>query len=90
MRDDKGLYYYPFPKNKGVRMYVREVGEEICFRLWKSDDPEMWKGHGWVPYAAVKEAASMYKKTSPRGFDPGRAYDLNAARALVQENKKTG
>lgn len=88
MKDDKGLYYYPFPENKGVRMYVREVGDEICFRLWKSDDPEMWDGHGWVSHAAIQEAAAMYKKTSSRGFDPGRAYSFDVARALIHEDNK--
>ncbi len=88
MKDDRGLYYYPFPENKSVRMYVRKVGDEICFRLWKADDPEMWEGHGWVPHEAIQEAAAMYKKTSPKSFDPGRAYSFDIAQALIQEDNR--
>jgi len=36
MKDDKGFYYYPFPENKQVRMYVREVADDICFRMWNA------------------------------------------------------
>ncbi|MEE4357047.1 MAG: hypothetical protein V2I97_11285 [Desulfococcaceae bacterium] len=84
MKDRLGSYYYPFPQNKKVRMYVRRVSGEICFRMWNSEDPDMWEKHGWVPYAAIAQASAMYKK-SDRGFDPQRAYDMNAAQALIKE-----
>ncbi len=87
MKDENGLYFYPYPHNKRVRMYVREVGGEVCFRLWNADDPEMWEGHGWVSHAAIQEAAAIYKKTSPRGFDPNEAYDIRTAMSLIQEDK---
>jgi len=82
MKDDRGLYYYPFPSNKRVRMYVRQDSEDIQFRMWNQDDPTMWEAHTWVPYSAIVQAQAMYKGT---GFDPHRAYDMNLARTLLKE-----
>jgi hypothetical protein len=42
MKDDKGLYYYPFPENKRVRKYVTRMANDICFRMWDTDQPELW------------------------------------------------
>ncbi len=80
MKDKLGLYYYPFPQNKRVRMYVRTTAAGIEFRMWNQDDPAMWEEHGWVPYDAIQEAKAMYKGGP---FDPNRAYDLNLARVLI-------
>ena len=85
MRDEKGLFYFPFPQNKKVRMYVREKDDVIWFRLWNADEPRLWDEHDWVPYEAVKRAASMYQG---KKFDPGQAYDLQLASALIEENRK--
>ena len=82
MKDQRGLYYFPFPQNKKVRMYVRAVSGEPEFRMWNQDDPQMWEEHEWVPYSAITQAAAMYKGAA---FDPNRAYDLNAAMALIRE-----
>lgn len=84
MKDDRGLYYYPFPGNKKVRMYVRKTEGAVCFRLWNSDDPWLWTEHGWVPHEAVKKAAAMYKGNK---FDPG-AYDIDLALELIRENEQ--
>jgi hypothetical protein len=84
MKDEKGLYYYPFPENKRVRMYVRQGSNAIWFRLWNADDPKLWEEHGWVPYDAIKQAQSIYEGNN---FDPRRAYDLNVARALLKGDK---
>jgi hypothetical protein len=84
MKDDKGLYYYPFPLNKRVRMYVREMGMEIGFRMWSSDDPKLWEEHGWVPYDAIKQAQKIY---TVKEFDPKQAYDIQIAQALIREHK---
>jgi len=84
MKDDRGLYYFPFPQNKSVRMYVREKDGAVWFRLWNADDSKLWDEHGWVPYPAIKQAEAMYDGD---GFDPGKAYDLQAATALIDENK---
>ena len=80
MKDDRGDYYYPFPMNKRVRMYVRQGLDEIEFRLWNQDDPEMWKAHGWVPYSAIVQARAMYKQGA---FDPERAYDMVLAKETL-------
>lgn len=82
MKDQRGLYYYPFPQNKRVRMYVQLLEDEVAFRLWNQDDPEMWERHGWVPQSAIEQAKRLYKGGK---FDPGRAYDLALAQAVLQE-----
>ncbi len=84
MKDDRGLYYLPFPANKKIRMYVKPVGDEVCFRLWNADDPRMWEEHGWLSYAMIREAAGMYERKA-NGFDPNQAYDIELARALLKE-----
>ncbi len=85
MKDDRGRYYLPFPGNKKVRMYVKPVGDEICFRLWSADDPQMWEEHRWLPYAMIQEAAGMYRRKQSK-FDPNQAYDIAVARALLKED----
>lgn len=82
MKDDRGLYYYPFPGNKRVRMYVRKRIDEPEFRMWNQDDEQMWEQHGWMPYSAILQAKAMYKGGR---FDPDKAYDLTAANALIDE-----
>ena len=82
MKDDKGKYYYPFPQNKRVKMYVHKNQGEICFRMWNADDPKMWDDHGWVPYSAIKAATGMYKG---KNFKPTQAYDIEVARAVLRE-----
>ncbi|CAN2039912.1 conserved hypothetical protein [Candidatus Magnetomoraceae bacterium gMMP-15] len=86
MKDEKGHYYYPFPQNKRVRMYVREDDDAIWFRLWNADDSQMWIEHGWIPYGAIKEAAEMYQ--GKKGFDPKQAYDINIAKAMLKKERK--
>ena len=84
MKDNNGHYYYPFPDNKRVRMYVKEEKNTIYFRLWNSDDEMLWKEHGWVPYDAIKRAAAMYQKNN---FNPTQAYDLSIAKAILKESE---
>ena len=84
MKDQRGIYYYPFPQNKKVRMYVQEEGEMIFFRLWNSDDPQLWEAHGWIPYEAIKQAQEMYQQKSD--FDPKQAYNLEVAKAVLKES----
>jgi len=83
MKDEKGLYYYPFPRNQNVRMYVRAKNGDVWFRLWNADDPKLWDEHGWVPYGAVQQARALYDGDS---FDPAQAYDLHTARVLIEED----
>jgi hypothetical protein len=83
MKDENGLYYYPFPDNKATRMYVREQDGTIYFRLWNAKDPHLWEEHGWLSHDVILRAAAIYNK---KNFDPGHAYDIEVARALVREH----
>ncbi len=85
MKDGRGLFYYPNPAKKQIRMYVKEEGGQVWFRLWNGDDPELWQEHGWVPYEAIRQAQAMYTGDK---FDPAQAYDLNLARALLAETSE--
>ena len=73
MKDQRGLYYFPFPQNKRIHMYVRDKDGDIWFRLWNADELRLWDEHVWVHYEAVKKAESMYQG---KKFDPEQAYDL--------------
>lgn len=64
-------------------MYIQEEEGTVYFRLWNSDDPELWTAHGWIPYEAVKQAIAMYEPKNP--FNPKQAYDLQIARALLKD-----
>ena len=83
MKDKNGLYYYPSPGNHRVRVYVREIEGEVYFRIWKANDRRMWEEHGWVPWEAICRAAEMY---AGKNFDPRRAYDIEIARELLEED----
>jgi len=84
MQDKNGLFYYPFPANRRVRAYVREMEGEIHFRLCNDDDPELWDAHGWIPHSAIAQAAAIYRGGR---FDPRQAYDLTLARLLLDETR---
>ncbi|MFO7838780.1 MAG: hypothetical protein R6X08_04685 [Desulfosalsimonadaceae bacterium] len=86
MKDKLGVFYYPFPDNKRVRMYVAQDEETVYFRLWSADDEKLWQEHGWVPYEAVQEAMKMYEGNQ---FRPARAYDLSIAKAMLRESRET-
>ena len=84
MKDERGLYYYPFPQNKRVKMYVRRFGDGVEFRLWNQDDKDLWEEHGWVPHDAIVQAAKRFREKS---FNPVRAYDIEVAKALLREGR---
>lgn len=83
MKDELGLYYYPSAGNHRVRMYVKRESGAVWFRMWNADDPQLWEQHDWVPYEAIRRAAEIY---TGKNFDPRRAYDIDAARALLDED----
>ena len=94
MRDENGLFYYPFPQNKRVRMYVKEENGGIWFRLWSLDDAKLWEDHGWVPHGAVRKATKLFKgkadgakPAAKSAFDPEKAYDIEVARLILKEGK---
>ncbi len=83
MKDKVGIYYYPFPENKRVRMYVRGKDGAVEFRMKNEDDPSVWNDHGWVPYDAIQQAQVLYAKRG--GFDPNQAYDIQIAKVLIRD-----
>lgn len=86
MKDNRGLYYYPYPQNKQTRMYVRKSQGNIWFRLFNENIPELWDEHGWVPHNAIVKATAMYHQEKS-GFNPSKAYDLEIAKALIKHEE---
>jgi len=84
MKDTNGLYYYPAPNEKRVRMYVRQGAGQVEFRLWNQEHPEIWERHGWVPYAAIEAAAALYRQHKA-GSDPLTLYDVAVAKRLLAD-----
>jgi hypothetical protein len=84
MKDRVGIYYYPNPENKRVRMYVREKNDEVEFRMRNEDDPSIWNDHGWVPYSAIQQAQVLYQNRG--AFDPKLVYDPQIAKALIEDD----
>ncbi len=87
MRDALGSYYYPDPSDTRSRVYVRESGGGLEFRLWHAAYPMVWEKHGWIPQAALEKAAAMYRSMGREG-DPMALYDVAVARALVEEERR--
>jgi len=85
MKDKLGLYYYPFPDNKRIRMYVNEIHDKICFKFWNADSPEIWEKQSWVPYEKILEATAGYKE---KRHNPIQAYDIEVAKNLIKEEQK--
>ena len=59
MKDKNGLYYYPFPNNKKVRMYVSKRNDDVCFRLWNQDEQGWTKHVLQTPFQSVVGAAAV-------------------------------
>jgi hypothetical protein len=87
MKDERGLYYYPTIQTRTTRMYVREEGGTILFRLWSDNNPEIWDKHGWIPRQAVEQAADRYKQRDQKR-NPLGLYDLAIAKRLVEDDRK--
>ena len=85
MQDELGLYYYPVPQNKKIRMYVRKAGDEIEFRMWDSDDPALWEEHAWVCWTVIQKAAELYRKEKRSGVPPVHLYEPEIARQLIAD-----
>lgn len=84
MQDQTGVYYYPNPALKSTRMYVLEQHGVIHFRLYSSENPEIWERHGWLPLDVVKQAAALYGGEN----DPTRLYDEAIAREVLRQAAK--
>ncbi|MFO7728592.1 MAG: hypothetical protein R6X11_09720 [Desulfonatronovibrio sp.] len=81
MNIPQGAYYYPNPKNKKERMYVRDNEGTIEFRLWHQEHPQVWEKHGWLDMDIIKRAAGIYDNS---GQNPLELYDISVARALLK------
>lgn len=88
MQDKDGIFYYPNPQNKRIRMYVREVNGSIEFRLSNADHPEVWERHGWLDMDIVRRGAKMFQNERDAKTDPMKLYDVEMARYLLKEAKK--
>lgn len=87
MQDDRGLYYYPNPADTRSRVYVREGGNGIEFRLWHAEYPVVWEKHGWIAQAALEKASAMYRDMGNE-VNPMSLYDMAVARALLLEESR--
>ena len=85
MKDNLGIYYYPILQNKNLRMYVRLGQDDIEFRLWDSNDQNLWEEHGWVPWTAIQQAAELYEKEKRHGTPPTHLYDIEIAIRLLKD-----
>ncbi len=85
MKDQLGIYYYPYPQNKRVRTYVRRRNDDIEFRVRSDDDPKMWTEHKWVSWEAIQQAKILYHGNKKNNFDPDRVYDNKLAEILIRE-----
>ena len=90
MQDKDGIFYYPNPQNKRIRMYVREQDGSIEFRLSNADHSEIWERHGWLDMDIVKRGAKMFQSERDAKADPTKLYDVEMARYLLKEAKKKG
>lgn len=84
MKDERGFYYTPSLQHPEVRMYVRDNEGEIEFRMYNRAEPIVWEKHQWVPFAAIKAAAEMYKERET-GRNPLALYDLDIAKKLLSD-----
>lgn len=88
MQDKNGVFYYPTPQNKRVRMYVRDQDGTIEFRLSNADHPEVWERHGWLDMDIIKRGARMFQEERDAKADPSKLYDVDMARYLLKEAGK--
>jgi hypothetical protein len=89
MQDELGSYYYPNPADPRSRVYVREDGGDLEFRLWHAEYPMVWEKHGWTSQTALEKAAAMYRGMGREG-NPMALYDVSVALALIKEERRTG
>ncbi len=86
MKDERGLFYYPDPADRQTRVYVAIEDNEVHFRIWRDDRPDVWDRHGWVPYSAIQQAAELYRQMG-READPMLLYDIAVAKVLLREGQ---
>lgn len=88
MKDKRGIYYYPVLQNKKRRMYVRRADSNIEFRMWDSEEPDVWEDHDWLDMATIKKAAEIYSShPGYKGRSPLHLYDVEIARRLIKDEE---
>jgi len=88
MESPQGVFYYPIPGNKRIRMYVRRCNGTIEFRLHNPDYPEIWERHGWLDMDLIQRGASLFRQERGRHVDPLQLYDIRVAQAVLEEAEK--
>ncbi|MBO4368711.1 MAG: hypothetical protein J5803_01225 [Desulfovibrio sp.] len=85
MKDERGVYYFPIPMDRSVRVYVRKNDkQEIEFRLWADDTPEIWEKHPWLNHDVLSAASDLYKSERNEKANQVELYDLKVAQSLLQ------
>ena len=85
MKDERGVYYHPSLQERGTRMYVRRNRDDIEFRLFSEDNPDIWENHEWLPLDVIKRAAKMYKDLGRSERNPMGLYDEAVAERLLRD-----
>lgn len=85
MKDERGLYYHPSLQNRSTRMYVRQNGQAIEFRLWNASEPSLWDRHEWITRDVAEKAMQIY---ATKGRNPLALYDLDIARRLLADDAR--
>lgn len=84
MQDKHGVYYYPLPEDKRLRMYVRVNDGIVEFRPDHSEHQKLWQEHGWISYETARKAARASRE---RGADyPLDLYDFEVALGVLKES----
>ncbi len=84
MQDQHGVFYYPQPENKRLKMYVRIQDGIVEFRPDHADNPQLWEGHGWIAYEAAKKADEYSKQQGKRY--PLHLYDFDVALGVLADS----
>ena len=83
MRDNYGVFYYPQPENKRLKMYVRISDGVVEFRPAHADNARLWEQHGWIPYEAAKKADEYSREQGKRY--PLHLYDFDVALGVLSD-----
>lgn len=86
MKDQYGVYYYPDPRNKKYKMYVRFNQGVVEFRMHNEEDPQLWEEHDWINYEMVRQAAAMYDSKGKK--NPLNLYDFEVALNVLREHQE--
>lgn len=86
MQDRHGVFYYPIPENKQLKMYVRVQDGIVEFRPHHSEHQELWAEHGWISYETARKAGQVSKEKG--GRYPLHLYDFEVALGVLQDQAR--